>query len=268
VGNPTLLSMVQEKLWSVNRERWFRRVVSGRRHARPQGFFDSYPLFFSSSVIAPPDRINQRHRALIQSNTEILSGLRVLDLASHDGRWSFAAHKAGAEYVLGIEARPHLVDAARRNMLSYGVAKGRVEFVQGDVLLELDRLESGRFDTVLCLGFLYHIIDHMVLLRKIARIRPKNLVIDTSISTRPGVIIEVNDESVEHESAAAFGDPGNPVRAIKGKPSRPALELMLKAVGFSGVRYWDWLNAGIRRWDDLEDYYLGRRVSLRATSGV
>jgi len=268
MGNPTLLSIFRERIWSVNRERWFRKVVRKRRHARETGFFDSYPDFFSTSVIGAADRINQRYRALIEANADIISGRRVLDLASHDGRWSFAAHKAGAEYVLGIEARQHLVEAGRRTMQQYAVPAGRVEFVQGDVLTEIDRLDRGRFETVLCFGFLYHIIDHMVLLRKIARLKPKNLVIDTAISTLPGSVIEVNDEAVEHESAAAFGDPGNPVRAIKGRPSTAALEMMLKGAGFSGVRYWDWQNAGIQRWNDLEDYYVGKRVTLTATSAT
>ena len=74
-------------------------------------------------------RLNQRHRALIQSNAAVIAGRRVLDIASHDGRWSLAASMAGAEYVLGIEARQHLAEAARDNMREYGVPAGKVEFV-------------------------------------------------------------------------------------------------------------------------------------------
>lgn len=268
MGNPTLLSEVQERLWSVNRERWFRTMVRWKSHARSVGFFDSCPRFFSTSATASaPDRLNQRHHALIQSNTGIISGRSVLDIASHDGRWSLAAHKAGAEYVLGIEARQHLTEAARVNMREYRVPEGQVEFVQGDVMVELDQLESGRFDTVFCFGFFYHTMDHMPLLRKIARLKPTSLVIDTVISTRLGSIIEVYDEAIEHESAAAVGDPGNPARAVKGYPSRAALELMLKAVGFSTLHYYNWRSVGIKRWDDLKDYYLGTRVSVTAIGG-
>lgn len=267
MGNPTLLAVVQERLRSVNQERWFRAMVCFK-HPRPQrGFFDSYPRFFSTSATAPaPDRLNQRYRALIESNASIIASRRVLDLASHDGRWSLAAYKAGAEYVLGIEARQHLTDAARANMAEYGVPKGKVEFVQGDVMVELDRLECRSFDTVFCFGFLYHTSDHMALLRKIVRLKPTTLVIDTAICPRLGSIIEVQHEETEEESAAAFGDPGNPARALSGNPSRGALELMLKAVGFSSLHYFDWRNAGIKRWDDLKDYYLGRRVSVTATN--
>lgn len=87
-------------------------------------------------------------------------------------------------------------------------------------MVELDKLASGRFDTVFCFGFLYHTIDHMAMLGKIAHLKPVSLIVDTAISTRPGRIIEVRVEEIEHESAAAVGDPGTPARAVSGNPSR------------------------------------------------
>jgi hypothetical protein len=267
VHSPMPLSKVHERLWTLwfeNQARWFRATVRWKSPARGDGFFDLYPRFFSTSETAPqPDRLNQRYRALIEPNTGIISGRRVLDIASHDGRWSFAAHKAGAEYVLGIEARQHLTDAARATMVEYRVPEGKVEFLRGDVMVELDKL--GHFDTVLCFGFLYHTIDHMALIRKIARLQPTALILDTAISPRAGSVIEVRDEAIEEEMAAAVGEPGNPERAVKGNPTIAALELMLNAGGFSTLNYYNWRNAGIKRWTDLEDYYLGRRVSVTAT---
>lgn len=266
MGDPTFLSEMQERFWSVNRERWFRRMIRWNRQPPSAGFFDSYPRFFSTSATqSSPDRLNQRYRALIQSNADIVAGRSVLDIASHDGRWSLAAHKAGAKYVLGIEARQHLVESARASMREYGVPEGQVEFVQGDVMVELEQLEIGRFDTVFCFGFFYHTMDHMPLLRKIARLKPTSLVMDTAISTRLGSIIEVRDEAIEHEGAAAVGDPGNPARAVRGYPSRAAMELMLKAAGFSALRCYNWRDVGIKRWDDLKAYYLGARVTVTAT---
>src|SRR5579863_7632854 len=117
MSDTEFLSDMRQKLRFEFRERWFRRMIRLKRQPRSNGFFDSYPRFFSTSdTAAAPDRLNQRYRALIQSNAGIISGRRVLDIASHDGRWSLAAHKASAEHVLGIEARQHLVDAARDNM--------------------------------------------------------------------------------------------------------------------------------------------------------
>jgi hypothetical protein len=264
---PTLVSEIWHRLRFVIRERWFRHFVCGRPSSYQEGFFDTCPLFLTTSATRPErNRLNHRHRALIQSNTEIISGRRILDLASHDGRWTFAAHKAGASYALGIEARSHLIDAARTNVREYGVPANQVEFIQGDVLAELDNLESSMFDTVFCFGFLYHTLDHMPLLRKIARLRPAHLVIDTAISIRPSAVIEIRGEKIDHESNGAVGEFGTPGRGVIGKPTKPALELMLQAAGFRPLRYYDWCNAGITGWNDLEAYYLGARVSLTAAA--
>ena len=264
---PTLMSEIWHRLRFVIRERWFRHVVCGRPSSDHEGFFDTYPLFLTTSATRPErNRLNHRHRALIQSNGGIISGQRILDLASHDGRWTFAAHKAGASYALGIEARSHLIDASRSNMGEYGVPANQVEFIQGDVLAELDRLESGQFDTVFCFGFLYHTLDHMPLLRRIARLRPANLVIDTAISVRPSSIIEIREEKIDHESNGAIGEFGTPGRGVIGKPTKSALEVMLQAAGFRPLRYYDWGHAGVTAWNDLEAYYLGARVSLTAAA--
>lgn len=50
MANATVLSIIQEKGWSVNRERWFRNMLLWRRHACRRGFFDAHPRFFSTSV--------------------------------------------------------------------------------------------------------------------------------------------------------------------------------------------------------------------------
>jgi hypothetical protein len=260
-----LVSEFQHKLRLVIRERWFRHMVCDRGNPDAKGFFDTYPLFLNTSATRPErNRLNQRYRALIESNANVIAGRRILDLASHDGRWTFAAHKVGADYVLGIEARSHLIEAARNNIRAYGTAKDKIAFLQGDVLAELDRLEPGSFETVFCFGFLYHTIDHMPLLRKIARLRPVNLVIDTAISIYPTSIIEIQEEKIDEESNGALSESGTPGLTVKGKPTKSALELMLRAAGFYQLRYYDWLNADISRWDDLEAYYLGTRVSLTA----
>ena len=247
------------------RERWYRRVVERRKSARLLGFFDANSDFLiSSHTRAEVNRLNERHRAMIESNRDIISGCRVLDLASHDGRWSFAAAESGASYVLGIEARAHLVAAAREH-LSHRPLSNRIEFRLGDVMSELPQLSEG-FDTVFCFGFLYHMIDHMALVRAIRRLNPKHLIIDTCISSQPGAIIEVWEEAIDDEAAAAFAESGSPGRALKGRPTKSALEMMLKAAGFGEIRYWNWTNAGIKCWAYLKDYYLGERVTIRCAT--
>lgn len=239
-----------------NRERWFRWALAQRHGKQTPGFFDDYPRFFSTSTTAATrDRLNQRYLALIESNQDILKGKYVLDIASHDGRWSFAARKAGATSVIGIEAREHLVKAARENMREYGITG--VKFIPADVFEELDSLHEPP-DTVLCFGFFYHTLEHMSLLKKITRLKPSHLIIDTAISLRPGSLIEVEPEFPKEESAGRF-------EQVKGTPTKQALELMLSVSGFANLSYYNWQDAGITDWRELKDYYLGKRITLRAS---
>src|SRR5690349_15770998 len=91
------------------------------------GFFDAYSRFYETSVIGPRDRLNKRDRALSETNRELIQGKSVWDMASHDGRWSLATHKAGARQVLGIEAREHLVKYSRDNISAYHMPEDKVE---------------------------------------------------------------------------------------------------------------------------------------------
>jgi precorrin-6B methylase 2 len=268
--NRTLVEF-RERIAVAARRRWLsfgRRVNRHMRPARtpPRGFFDDYQRYYSTSLTgATPDRLNQRYRALIVANKEIIKGKTVLDIASHDGRWSFAALAIGAKRVWGIEAREHLIISAEANLRQYGIAEeDRCRFIQGDVLDEIDRIESGSIDTVFCFGFFYHTIHHLLLLSKIARLKPQHLIIDTQIDLRPVDGIFVRRESTEEEGNVALAGAKH---TVVGVPTRGALELMLANFGWT-PRYYNWHQAGIRLWDDLPDYYEGWRVSLVIDCGV
>jgi hypothetical protein len=243
-----------------------KRWLSSRKVEPEGGFFDSYARFYSTSITGvQPHRLNERYRALIEFNSAIIDDKSVLDIASHDGRWSFAAYKAGARYVLGIEAREHLVKLAQENMREYGVPLGAVHFLLGDVLVELDRIEPGSIETVFCFGFFYHTVHHMLLLNKIAALKPKYVILDTKVTLDPRSIIEIRRESVEDESSGAVPEAGNTRYTVIGVPSRQVVELMLSAAGFGSFSYYDWQGAGIKDWTDLDAYYRGKRISLVAT---
>lgn len=225
-------------------------------------FFDSFPRFYSTSKTGTnPNRLNWRHRALIEANVTMIRDRSVLDLASHDGRWSLAAYKAGARQTMGIEAREYLVRFARRNMEQYHVPEDRVRFRLGSVFEELHSIAPGTYDTIFCFGFFYHTSHHMLLLSKIARLRPQHVIFDTQIDPAPVSIIRIRTESVATEGAGAVADVGDPSRTVIGVPSRPALELMLASSGFT-YSYYNWNHAGIERWDGIEDYRKGSRISL------
>jgi predicted nicotinamide N-methyase len=138
-------------------------------------YFDNYPDFYTTSKTgASSNRLNARYKALIESNLPLIQNKTVLDLASHDGRWSFAAIKNGAKYVIGIEDRRHLVENAIRDMKTYGIT--------ADVHYEIAKLEANIIDTVFLFGYFYHTMNHIPLLREIKRIKPRYIILDSSVS--------------------------------------------------------------------------------------
>ena len=97
-------------------------------------FFDEYNRFYITSQTSPfPHRLNGRYEAIIAKNIDLISGAKILDIASHDGRWAFAALQSGAEYVKGIEPRKELIDNATKTFTYYGILSSKYGFECGDV---------------------------------------------------------------------------------------------------------------------------------------
>lgn len=231
-------------------------------------FFDDYPKFYETSeTAATARRLNLRHMAMIEANRDILAGARVLDLASHDGRWSFAALQAGAAHVTGVEARRSLVDNARKTFADYGVDSDRYRFVRGDMFRVLERQEFD-VDVVMCFGFIYHTLRYGELFRGIANTKPRHCIIDTKVITDDKPLVWVNVNRTGVQSHAARDALSNRRRAIAGWPSVPALELMMGVYGLQVEDRYDW-PALLEQWPDAQrncgDYRTGRRVTLRCT---
>ncbi|MDE1863505.1 MAG: methyltransferase domain-containing protein [Thaumarchaeota archaeon] len=224
-------------------------------------FFDSYQDFFeTSSVGIAPNRLKNRYRALIANNVDIIKNSTVLDLASHDGRWSFACLMNGASRVIGIEGRRDLAKNGEDTMKKYGISAARYSFIVGDLFEEIGKVRE-KIDVVLCFGIFYHVMNHMLLLSSIKQISPRYLLLDSAVSASDDPVIELRLENIRDPAAAIKANTSN--RALVGWPSRKALELMLVDIGYN-FKYYDWANAGITNWEDIEDYRDGRRVSLVA----
>ena len=128
------------------------------------------------------NRTNARFRQFMEPMRNEIAGVSVLDLASHDGRWTYAALKLGASHVTGIEARPELIEKGR-HLFDTPEFAGRYDFLVGDifdVMPELQR-KSQRFAVILCLGIFYHVMDHFRLLRLIRDFAPRLVILDTGL---------------------------------------------------------------------------------------
>ena len=203
------------------------------------GFFDIYNRFLKTSAVANwPDRLNARHEAIIASNKPLFDGARVLDLASHDGRWSFAALDAGAASVGGVEVRPELAAAANRNMAELGVSPDRYRFETGDMFAKKEVFRE-HFDLVLCLGFFYHTTRHVELLHLIRSTDAPTLILDTAlcplkpINGRFANFIYIGTEDIDFLSNGIeeFGVRGNKI--IVAHPTESAVHFMLQHFGYT-----------------------------------
>jgi hypothetical protein len=247
-------------------------------------FFDEYPRFYESSqTAAHADRLNARHEAIIGRNRELLSGRRVLDLASHDGRWSFAALQAGARHITGIEARPHLIEHARETFSAYGVAPERYTFRQGDVFSLLEA-ESFEVDVVLCLGFMYHTFRHLELVKLLADTGARHVVVDTEIVPREltkgaagrdprdperliwknPFVVQLLLDPVEHEAMAVGDDFTREGHTPVGRPSAEVVGLLFSHFGFT-VTEVDWGDVIAKGYRQVNDYAQGWRATFVAS---
>ena len=232
---------------------------SGKKEP-PRGFFDDYKQFFQTSkTVEHPNHLNGRFHAIIESNLDIIKDAKILDIASHDGRWSLAALKNGAKHVHGIEARSHLVENSIKNMKEYGIDEDSYSFVCNDIHDEIKKLNPNEFDVIFCLDFLYHTINHWYLLSEIKRLNPKYLVIDTRIDLSNERIVKLHVDYHEKEAHAHSSD--SIQKILVGSPSKSALEMMLTCLKFGNFRYFDWKNK-IKNFRNLVDYYTGKRVTL------
>lgn len=235
-------------------------------------FFEQFPRFYRTSSTAPDTaRLNLRYEAIFGENRDIFADASVLDLASHDGRWSFAALATGARRVTGIEARPELVKAAAENLGEYGYGADRARFVTGDVHQVLNT-QDFQADVVLCLGFLYHTLRYNELLHGIRRTKARHLIIDTfsPYMMRPVANVNVITEPSYRQGEAAADAYTHGPSVLVGRPNLAAIQTMLGAYGYRVERLSDW--AGLLRDNPgmagCGDYANTKRVTLRCANAA
>jgi len=228
-------------------------------------FFDAFPRFHETTQTHQLDgRLNLRYEAIFAQNADLFPGARVLDIASHDGRWSLAALRTGAAEVIGIEARDDLVEAARENLDLYAPGE-RHEFITGDIF-EVLAEKHLEVDVVLCLGFLYHTLRYNELMRRIRDLEPRCLIMDTAVERKKAVVVHLRTEQTERPRNAVADRFSHGGLTLVGRPSLRALELILRSYGFEIERFSDWetlIEANQSLKEEVADYASGGRVTAR-----
>ena len=247
-------------------------------------FADDYPRFIEVSELTPEldpqdqrkrhrsaieqrNRMNERYDALFASNRDIFDGARVLDLASHDGRFSMAALKAGAAHVTGVEVRQSLVDKAQETFAFYGQDPETYRFVCGDLFEVLTR-EEFDVDVVVCAGYLYHTYRHTELMYRLHNLAPRHLIMDTMVTPDTEPTLKLVREPNAEDIRSAAQDAWSVDRVLVLRPSVPALQMLLRNYDFEIESMYDWKRRLADRppMPGLDGYATGKRVTLRCRS--
>lgn len=191
------------------------------------------------------DAIHETRWAMLSNQLEAhyggnYAGLRVLDLASHQGFFSIRMAQMGFGEVLGIDARAQHVEDSQLIARAYGLSD-RVDFQQADVHA-LDAAALGEFDVVLMLGLLYHLENPVGALRVCRQLCRDFCAVETQLV--PGVTGPVDFGSYEfvRPLKGSFGvidetgethGPETSVTGICLVPSLEALLWVMEKVGFS-----------------------------------
>jgi len=225
-------------------------------------FFDKYPQFYESGITPNANRLRCRYDAIIKANVDILDGARVLDVASHNGRWSAAAILGGrAAHVVGVEPRAELVEIGNAVAAEIGIVH-QVDYRAATIMefLETAKLATDAFDVVMCVGYFYHTYDHFQLLKDFCRIG-RHVILDTEVSPRPALaIFYARESSANIGNAVADED-----SALVGRPTKNMLTEMLKTVGYRSWEYFNWQEYKYESAEWMKNYIEGRRVTVRAS---
>lgn len=207
-------------------------------------------------------RLNRRHFGIIEHVD--FKDKTVLDLGSHDGRWSIAAVKAGAKHVVGLEGRREAVTQAKKNAVALGVSD-KTSFAVSDI--DSNSIENHKVDIVLCCGIFYHIANHYTLFRQMYNTGAKTIVIDGQFLKTREAAVWFKPEPVDQIDTGLKNLPNTITldykkgQSLVGVPSMPFVGLLAHGFGFT-VDEVNYNNGNVSNNVTMADYILKDRRTL------
>lgn len=249
------------------------------------------PFPNTSRTGADTYRLNWRCEILLSRNLEAIKGKKILDLTSHDGRFTYASLKLGAKHVTGVEGREYLVKSSIDNLTQMGYTQEQFTFIHGDIFDHLPKMKPKEFDTILCLGIFDHTIRQIELVREMQRIQPATLILDMYIER--GYFIHVVNPlklipairfryltKISHCVDMATGMAGTPCLVfryeshekegatidpidITARPTYSFVESIFRIQGFD-IKKLKWNKKEISNWGNVKDYIRNTRACFIA----
>lgn len=166
-------------------------------------FFDKYKNFTNSGNKHSLERLNYRYNQIIDSNLDLIINKKILDIACHDGRWSFPALVNGASHVTGVEPKEKLIDEFKENLKGY---ESKYTIIQEDIHKQIGKFQDNEFDCVMCLGFLYHSPYILYLISQMSRIARESIIIDSRVNGSKDLVENYKLEFSQSRIGSAFSE--------------------------------------------------------------
>ena len=149
--------------------------------------------------------LNARIDNLLTRNLDCLKGKRILDIGSHMGTFAYSALELGAEFVQGIDTEEKTIERGQELFKQAKISETRYDFKVDDAFRYLENLEEGSFDTVLCLGTIYYMVEPYQLLKLMQKVAKDGVLLDTFTAAyaavpgkdAPQIYRSVTEESLE-----------------------------------------------------------------------
>jgi hypothetical protein len=148
--------------------------------------------------------LNARIDSLLTSNQNCIKGKRILDIGSHMGTFMYAALELGADFVQGIDTEEKTIGRGQDLFQQLQISQSSYNLLVDDAFRYLESLEEGSFDTVLCLGTLYYMVEPYRLLSLMQKVTKETILIDTFTASyaaiqgkdAPQVFNSMNEENL------------------------------------------------------------------------
>ncbi len=185
------------------------------RHATPTPYF---------SPEQPLDKFGNYMPWLLQETGGTLAGKRVLDIGCNSGFWAVQCALLGAREVVGFDIRREMIDQA--NFVKAVAGLNNVRFRVLDFWDMNPETLDGAFDVVLNLSVLFHLPDPLEVLKRTRQMAREYILLETLMCRDDDSVIRLNwrePKDIHHPAATG----------IVAMPSKSAMELMLRHLGFS-----------------------------------
>ena len=162
--------------------------------------------------------------------------LTCLDIACHEGWFSFQVATRGARSVVGVDVRQERILQA--NFIREAGSFENTRFECRD-FFSLDEARDGSFDLVFFLGIFYHLEDLVRGFRHVRKLTREVCVMEGQVIRHQGQIVTAwgNKEDLRSGPACTVldADPNHcgPGAALAVVPSLEALQMIIRAAGFS-----------------------------------